>query len=214
MFRLINTNINTGALTDCIIYHNNTSNVTTYATTIDVIPGMSICVSGPNAPGISGISGTAVSNVSLAYDTSTLYISNLGKRDLLKQRLKQQLSSPHTIHDDLIASSKQESEIRARALLREMIGESEFKRYVRRGFIIAKGKSGLIYKITGVNIICYFKSKDGKFRAIESLCVVFKNMHLPYADAVIMRKLLVENDEFYLRNVANIAARTLESRAA
>jgi hypothetical protein len=109
-------------------------------------------------------------------------------------------------NDELMRHNCDEAEWRARGLLREMIGQEEFARYMKRGFITCKGKSsGHIYVIRGGRATVECLHWDGKkFVLTEKLCVQFTN-DLPHTDGVIMRKLFVENDEFSLRSVSNIS---------
>jgi hypothetical protein len=99
-----------------------------------------------------------------------------------------------------------DAERRARSLLHDLIGNDEFERYIRKGFIMVKGRSGTLYKISGGHnrIISYVKDATGRFVPYENFCVVFKVYDLPFTDGVIMRKMLVEHDEFALRKLANV----------
>lgn len=99
-----------------------------------------------------------------------------------------------------------EEEIRARSLLLELIGSVEFRRYLTRGFIMVTGRSGTLYKISGGHnrIVSYKKAVNGKFMPFEEFCVVFSQYDLPFTDGVIMRKLMVEHDEFAMRKKANV----------
>jgi hypothetical protein len=98
------------------------------------------------------------------------------------------------------------NEIRARELLRDLVGDAEFKRYLVRGFIMVRGKSGVLYKICGgyERVVSYTKGQDGKYHPFETFCVVFKNGKLPHTDWVVMRKILIDTDEFGFRKIAVI----------
>lgn len=99
-----------------------------------------------------------------------------------------------------------EEEVRARTLLLELVGDLSFRRYLRKGFIMVTGKSGTIYKVSGGNnlIISYIKDNKGRYVPNEKFCVQFTYADLPFTDGVIMRKLIIENDEFALRKRANV----------
>jgi hypothetical protein len=100
--------------------------------------------------------------------------------------------------------SENTPEGRARSLLREMIGHQEFARYLRRGSLTVVGNSGLHYVIYGNTIRVFAKTITGKLKFVESICIVFKNHEsLPPTDHVIMRKMMIEADEFGLRSVGN-----------
>lgn len=108
-------------------------------------------------------------------------------------------------NDPLMRHNCNMEEWRARGLLREMIGEEEFKRYMARGSITCKGDSGNLYVIYGghTNIECFKRAPNGHYYWRESLCVQFKEQ-LAHTDSVIMRKLFVENDEKALRSMCNV----------
>lgn len=101
-----------------------------------------------------------------------------------------------------------EQEVRARTLLYEMIGEREFRRFLRKGFIMVTGASGTLYKIAGGHnlIISFVKNQKGQYVPHERFCVQFEDYNLPYTDGILMRKLLVEFDEFQLRKASNVWA--------
>lgn len=131
----------------------------------------------------------------------------LSKVDEFRKKLRENMQPEIvTKNRDLWGINLTEQEIRARTLLLELIGEEAFRRYLRRGFIVVKGMTGTLYKISGGNtrIISYVKNVHGHFQAFEEFCVQFREYNLPFTDGVIMRKLLVESDEFQLRKVANV----------
>ena len=102
---------------------------------------------------------------------------------------------------DLMASNGNPAEMRARKLLRDLVGDDAFRRYLVRGFIVCHGPSGVVYRVHGGHgmVYSFTRSAEGKLEIFERFCVQFKDPALPFTDAVIMRKLLVENDEFGLR---------------
>ncbi len=124
-------------------------------------------------------------------------------RDRLRANLQPEIV---TRNRNLWGISLTEEEIRARTLLLELIGETAFRRYLRRGFIMVQGRSGTLYKVSGgdVKIISYIKDASGKYVPNESFCVIFSYAKMPFTDGVIMRKLIIENDEFALRKRANV----------
>ena len=86
--------------------------------------------------------------------------------------------------------------------LREMLTETEFRKYIKYGFILAKGKSGNIYQV--------FKNKshtkvwkNGK--VIEEVCVRIKSdQNVPPTDNVIAFKTMIETDEQDFKNIGNV----------
>lgn len=110
-------------------------------------------------------------------------------------------------NDLLMSYNSKDDELRARGLLCEMIGWDEYKKYLKRGFIVVKGKSGMLYKIAGGHSMMYVyqrKDETGNWYYRESICLQFKDHNLPFTDAVIMRMLFVESDEFGMRKMANV----------
>lgn len=89
-------------------------------------------------------------------------------------------------------------EERARETLRLCLGEDRFRSFIKNGFVTAKAKSGLVYQIfPGHGITCVYKSGV----LVERLCVVFRG-DFPPADSLIMRFLLILNDENEFRRHA------------
>ena len=86
-------------------------------------------------------------------------------------------------------SSQEETAIEA---LREMISERDFRKYLRDGFILVKGKSGKIYQIFRQ----YQHIKVWKHgRITEEICIGFKNGKIPLTDKVLAFKIMIETDE-------------------
>jgi hypothetical protein len=95
-------------------------------------------------------------------------------------------------------------ELKARETLREMITESEYRRYIANGFIMVKAASGLWYQIFNKSAGYHVRSyKDGK--PFESLCI-HTDAQCPPTDHVINMKVLAEIDEEALRKGANITS--------
>lgn len=157
--------------------------------------------------------------------TGSSYGRWMSKEEMLRERIKQQLNPPiYVTRDgkkvlvkdkDLWDVQQTPEENRARGLLREMVGDMAFRRYLQRGFLMVKGGSGVMYKIYGGTassrnrglIESYIKNPaTGTFTPFEAFCIQFKDAGLPHTDGVIMRKLLVENDEFGMRKLANVRA--------
>lgn len=98
---------------------------------------------------------------------------------------------------------KQRAERKARRLLFELIGKSEYREFCKSGYVDVEGKSGKIYRIEPRHQIKVFDGKDKLDVAIESLCITTPNYYLPKADEIIWKKLLIEADEEELLKVAN-----------
>ena len=92
-------------------------------------------------------------------------------------------------------------EIRARQTLRRVIGEDKFRDFIRKGFVSVRGKSGKFYQIFpghGITSV-YFCGK-----MVERLCVVMSG-NFPPTDSLIMRYLLILNNEDQFRSLANVS---------
>lgn len=126
------------------------------------------------------------------------------KKDLMRNKIREQLR-PKVSEKSLKPSFSQDEE-RARRLLRSLIGEERFKKYLRRGLVVEHGKTGLKYAIRpGHEMIrVYHPRKDGKHFLFRRLCIVPKDCDLPPTDSVIMRILLIRNDEFAMQKLANV----------
>jgi len=84
--------------------------------------------------------------------------------------------------------------------LREMITETDFRKYLKYGFILVKGSSGKVYQI--------FQSKShikvySKGVLIEEICVRIKDSKIPNTDSVIAFKTILEANEESLTALGN-----------
>jgi hypothetical protein len=159
----------------------------------------------------------AIYNV--GYDVGTasnLYTwAPMSKADQFRAQMRQNLKPQIMVKDRLVdvecaknaklmQMNGDKAELRARLLLRDMIGEKDFRRYMTRGFIICKGRSGMMYKITGgYDKIVSYVLQAGKWVEQEMLCIIVHEK-MPFTDWVIWRKLMCEGDEFALRKIAVI----------
>lgn len=97
-----------------------------------------------------------------------------------------------------IESAQDIREKRARETLLRVLGHDKFRRFLKHGFVSVMAKSGLVYQIfPGSGITNVFK--DGS--KVERLCVVLKG-NFPPTDSLIMRYLLILNDEQDFRGYA------------
>ena len=89
-------------------------------------------------------------------------------------------------------------EMRARDMLRRVIGHDKFRDFMRNGFVSVQAKSGKMYQIfPGHDITNVFLNGE----KIERLCVVLRGQ-FPPTDSLIMRYLLILNDEQDFRSYA------------
>jgi len=91
-------------------------------------------------------------------------------------------------------------EQRARETLRRVIGDDKFKNFLRTGFVSVRAKSGMVYQIfPSHGITCVYNNGV----QIERLCVVLQGDFAP-TDSLIMRYILILNNEKYFRSFANV----------
>lgn len=84
------------------------------------------------------------------------------------------------------------AEMLAMQLLRKMVGQDEFRRYLRHGHVHARAESGLVYQIGRLRTIQVWD----RGVKIASLCVHLKREHnTPPTDEVVGKLLIVECDE-------------------
>ena len=89
-------------------------------------------------------------------------------------------------------------ELRARETLAKVIGDDRFRRFVRDGFVTCKAKSGRTYQIfPGGNFTRVYAGGKEEDR----LCVVL-NGQFPPTDSLIVRYLMILNDEAGFRKLA------------
>jgi hypothetical protein len=97
-----------------------------------------------------------------------------------------------------ILTPQDEREIRARETLFRVIGADKFQKFLKDGFVSVRAKSGLVYQIfPGHGVTAVYR--DGE--QIERLCVVLKG-DFPPTDSLIMRYLIILNDEARFRSYA------------
>jgi hypothetical protein len=91
-------------------------------------------------------------------------------------------------------------EQRARETLREMISESDFRKYIKYGFILVSGQSGKIYQIFSQGPT---KVWD-KGMLLFEICIMFKDFGIPPTDRAIALKTLVESSEEEFYRMGNV----------
>lgn len=95
-------------------------------------------------------------------------------------------------------------EIRALQLLRKMVSEEVFRRYLKDGFVTVRGPSGYTYQIyrgEAANVRVY----SPRMGQIAALCVHLKSAYkCPPTDSVVAKMLLAEMDEPGLWQRANV----------
>jgi len=94
-----------------------------------------------------------------------------------------------------------ENEWRALNTLREMISETDFRKYLKYGFILVKGQSGFVYQI--------FRDRDHtkvwkNGKVIKEICVRIEDKNIPPTDNVVAFKVLIEGCEKEFEKLGNV----------
>ena len=114
-------------------------------------------------------------------------------REILNNRM-----APGILSVKSLGYTQDVREMRARETLRRVIGEDKFRDFVRKGSVSVRAKSGLMYQIfPGSN----FTKVYDRGKLIEQLCVVLMG-GFPPTDSLIMRYLLLLNNESFFRSKA------------
>ena len=94
------------------------------------------------------------------------------------------------------------AELTALQLLRQLVGQDEFRRYLKYGFVMVAGASGLRYQIErGRHVVNVWNGR----RRVDGICVYLSGS-FPPTDGVITRMLMAERDELELWKRGNSAA--------
>lgn len=116
-------------------------------------------------------------------------------REILKLRQSPTIISPRKAMKPV----SDVREVRARETLRRVLGADLYRGFLKNGFVSVKGKSGRVYQIfPGQDFTRVFE--NGK--ALEELCVVL-NEQYPPTDSLLMRYVILLNDEDKFRSLAN-----------
>jgi hypothetical protein len=119
--------------------------------------------------------------------------------DRLKTIIDRRLAPYASRRSNPLPPPKDFREICARETLRRVIGDRKFQKFLSHGFVSVRAPSGKVYQIfPGHGLTNVYK--DGQ--KIERLCVVLFG-DFPPTDSVIMRFLLILNDEEHFRGLAN-----------
>lgn len=128
------------------------------------------------------------------------------ERERKRQNIRSRLVSVVKTRSEAIRGNTPE-ECLAMETLREVVTEDEFKRYLRYGFVLVRGRSGATYQV--------FRNRShvkvwvgGK--VIEEICVYLKDTadhggsgKIPMTDKVIAFKAMIETDEESFKTLGN-----------
>jgi hypothetical protein len=96
------------------------------------------------------------------------------------------------------------AEVVALQLLRKMVSQENFRRYLRYGFVPVRGASGLVYQIHRRDRITVWDRGE----EVARLCVHLRGQNMPPTDEVVGKILIVECDEKEIWRKSNITWRT------
>lgn len=127
----------------------------------------------------------------------------ISKQDMEKACLKSNLIIQIKSRASSIEKYPGESEPERRALetLREIISEEEFRKYLRYGFVLVKGKSGATYQIFRNASHCKVWLNG---QLIEEVCVRIKDEQVPKTDKIIAFKTIIETSEEQFKKLGNV----------
>lgn len=118
----------------------------------------------------------------------------------LRKMLRQRLFPAVQTNAKPVGHTHDLREQRARETLRRVIGDDKYNRFLRQGHVNVRGRSGLVYRICPGH---GWTEVYDKGRMVERLCVVLQG-DFPPTDSVIIRYLLILNNEGEFRKKANI----------
>lgn len=99
---------------------------------------------------------------------------------------------PRAVNVDFSTATPEE--ITALQLLRGLVGQEEFRRYLKYGFVMVRGASGLRYQITRGRHVINVWNERGR---VDGICVYLQG-RFPPTDDTITRMLMAERDELEL----------------
>ena len=130
----------------------------------------------------------------------TKNFSNKGYLDFKLRALRSNLTIIVKSRADLFHNVPK-NEWRAVETLREMISETEFRKYMKYGFILVNGQSGCVYQIfrRGRHTKVWFNGEP-----IEEICSYILDKNIPPTDKMIAFKVIIETDEEEFRKMGNV----------
>lgn len=130
------------------------------------------------------------------------------KKQKLKDQIHKQLSPALVNHHGKSIRANRVNfgnaggnEIVALTLLKQMVSEDVFKKYLKYGFVTVRGESGLYYQVQRKSHIINVWH-NGKM--ISTLCVYLQDQSIPPTDEVVAKMLICECDEVDIWRRANI----------
>jgi hypothetical protein len=143
------------------------------------------------------IDATTCSDNWVVYNPCCINLPPLSPGERLKQILQSRQGPLIIGTRKAIAPSAPERELRARETLQRVVGELQYRKFLKHGFITVRAKSGLVYQLFHNSTYAW---RDGK--RVEHLCVVLRG-DFPPTDTLIVRYLMILNNEEQFRATAN-----------
>lgn len=126
----------------------------------------------------------------------------ISKQSLLKEKLRHNLSiNIKSRSNSQMYPGENEPERKALETLREIVTELEFRKYLRYGFVLVKGKSGATYQIFCNQSHCRVWLNG---RMIEEICIRIKDELIPKTDKIIALKTIIETSEEEFKKLGNV----------
>jgi hypothetical protein len=140
-------------------------------------------------------------NQPIDIDGSINWPIQLTKKDRLKSKIRAQMGDSrqkrYRYGSDF--SKVSGAEIVALQMLKGMLNEDEWKRYLRYGFVVVEGKSGLVYQVIRTEDHIKVFRRGSK---VAELCIYINGV--PPTDQVIAKKIMLECNEMGVWHDANI----------
>jgi hypothetical protein len=120
---------------------------------------------------------------------------------ITQARLKSNLVIQVRSRANLIDKNVAENERIALDTLREVVSETEFRKYLKYGFVLVQGKSGDTYQV--------FRNKSHtkvwrNGELVEEICVRLQDSNVPATDNVIAFKTMIETNEAEFKKCGNV----------
>lgn len=126
------------------------------------------------------------------------------KKEVIRKTIQQNLHPKieYSRHGFMhVIQNISEAELKALALLKKMLLPADFRRYLKNGFLVIQGPSGIQYKVTrGAHTV--YASFCGK--RLASLCIYVPDSNIPKTDEVITRMVMIQCHEESLWKGANV----------
>lgn len=144
------------------------------------------------------------STTNLWYDANAISSEPFGRPQRLRGRTLHRQNhrglAPRAVSVDF--STATPAEIQALQLLRGLVGQDEFRRYLKYGFIMVRGGSGLRYQVRRGRHVVDVWNERGR---VDGICVYLQGQ-FPPTDDTITRMLMAERDELELWRRGNSRA--------